>query len=122
MPPFMLKVLCSGDTAMNSFFRPSTNLYYKNYMQRVTEKKATIAYYPGKLLMRLLIKYIFNYSVRRSQTKIVLGIIYCRVSEQFKCNLQWRIVKQETIYAEMFTSVPKTAHRAVCNVMCSEMM
>lgn len=40
----MLKVLCSGDTAINCIFflipfPPQPDIYYNNYMDRLTEEK-----------------------------------------------------------------------------------
>lgn len=75
MPPFMLKVLCSGDTDINCIFFFNPFPLDKHIFQQLHEmadrRKATIAHYSGRLLMKVLIKYIFNYSLRGSQTQIV---------------------------------------------------
>lgn len=69
MPPFMLKVLCSGDTAITVFFylfffypSPLDKHILQQLHGMADRRKATIAHYSGKLLMKVLIKYIFNYS------------------------------------------------------------
>lgn len=64
----MLKVLCSGDSAKTVyiyiFFNPF--LLDEHILQRLhgmaARRKATIAHYSRKRLMKVLIKYVFNYS------------------------------------------------------------
>lgn len=61
----MLTELFSGDTAVTvSFFNPLPQ--DKHILHRLhgtlTEGKATITHYSGEVLMKVLIKCIFNYS------------------------------------------------------------
>lgn len=69
----MAKVLRSGDTAVTVFLFFYFILFYfipplpdKHKLPQLhaaaDRRKATIAHYSGRLLMNLLIKYIFNYS------------------------------------------------------------
>lgn len=65
----MLKVLCSGDTAINCIFffnplPPPARHILQQLHGPSDRRKATIAHYSRKLLMKVLIKYIFNYFLK----------------------------------------------------------